>query len=210
MEVVAEYQGKPNLDMYSNILFQVGQEYGNCLLVVENVGIGISVLEKLIELEYPNLYFSIKGTHEYVESQRGQHDPTAIPGFTTSTKTRPLIISKLEEFIRNKLIKTYSLRLINELRTFIWYNGKPQAMRGYNDDLIIALAIACWVRDTALTASTRDMEYKRACLNSMVAVNTKLNTTLPGMEGYNRKEALDEKLFQAKEQYEQYAWLIKG
>ena len=210
MEVVVEYQGKPNLDMYSNILFQAGQEYGNCLLVVENVGIGISILEKLIELEYPNLYFSIKGTHEFMESHRGHYDPTAVPGFTTSTKTRPLIISKLEEFIRNKLITTYSLRLINELQTFIWYNGKPQAMRGYNDDLIIALAIACWVRDTALTANRRDIEYKEACLNSMIAVNTKLNTTLPGMEGYNRKEALDEKLFKAKEEYEQYAWLIKG
>jgi hypothetical protein len=210
MEVIAEYQGKPNLDMYSNILLQAGQEYGNCLLVVENVGIGISILEKLIELEYPNLYFSIKGTHEFVDSYRGQHDSSAIPGFTTSTKTRPLIVSKLEEFIRNKLITTYSVRFINELRTFIWYNGKSQAMRGYNDDLIISLAIACWVRDTALTTNQRDIEYQQACLNSIMVVNTKLNTTLPGMEGYNRKEALDEKLFKAKEDYQQYPWLIKG
>ena len=56
MEIVAEYQGKPNLDMYANILFQAAKEYGNSLLVVENVGIGISVLEKLNELGYPNLY----------------------------------------------------------------------------------------------------------------------------------------------------------
>ena len=72
MEVIAEYQGKPNLDMYSNILLQAGKEYGNCLLVVENVGIGISILEKLNELEYPNIYYSIKGTHEFVESHRGE------------------------------------------------------------------------------------------------------------------------------------------
>jgi hypothetical protein len=129
-------------------------------------------------------------------------------------KTRPLIVAKLEEFIRNKLITVYSLRLINELRTFIWYNGKPQAMRGYNDDLIMALAIACWVRDTALTTSQRDVEYKKACLNSIISVNTKLNTTLPGMEGYNPKEAVEEKLFKGREEaksaYEQYPWLIKG
>tara|TARA_Y100000310_G_scaffold339316_1_gene431660 strand:+ start:5831 stop:7432 length:1602 start_codon:yes stop_codon:yes gene_type:complete len=214
MEVVAEYQGKPSLDMYSNILFQIGKEYGDCLLVVENVGIGISVLEKLIELEYPNIYYSVKGTHEFVESHRGRYDSSAIPGFTTSIKTRPLIVAKLEEFIRNKLITVYSLRFINELRTFIWYNGKPQAMRGYNDDLIMALAIACWVRDTALTTNQRDIEYKKACLNSIISVNTKLNTTLPGMEGYNPKEALEEKLFKgrenAKSTYEQYPWLIKG
>tara|TARA_R110000824_G_scaffold21112_9_gene78971 strand:+ start:2873 stop:4462 length:1590 start_codon:yes stop_codon:yes gene_type:complete len=210
MEVIAEYQGKPTLDMYANILNQTGKEYGNCLLVVENVGIGISILEKLNELEYPNVYYSIKGTHEFIDSHRGERNSNAVPGFTTSIKTRPLIIAKLEEFIRNKLITIYSIRAINELKTFIWHNGKPQAMRGYNDDLIMALAIGCWVRDTALTVNQRDIDYKKACLDSMIAVNTKLNTTLPGMEGYNRKEALDEKLFKAQDDYEQYAWLIKG
>ena len=210
MEVVAEYQGKPSLDMYAGILKQAGKEYGNCLLVVENVGIGISVLEKLVDLQYPNLYYSIKSTHEFVESHQGETNSAAIPGFTTSTKTRPLIIAKLEEFVRNKLIKVYSVRLSNELRTFIWYNGKPQAMRGYNDDLIMSLAIACWVRDTALTNNKREVEYKKACLNSIIKVNTKINTTVPGMEGYNRKEVLDEKMFKTVEEYKQYSWLIKG
>jgi hypothetical protein len=28
MEIVAEYQGKPTLDMYSKILFDAGMEYG--------------------------------------------------------------------------------------------------------------------------------------------------------------------------------------
>jgi hypothetical protein len=210
MEVVAEYQGKPSLDMYANILMQAGKEYDNCLLVVENVGIGISVLEKLIDLEYSNLYYSIKSTHEFVESYQGATDNQAIPGFTTSSRTRPLIVAKLEEFIRNKLIKIYSVRFSNELRTFIWNNGKPQAMRGYNDDLIMSLAIACWVKDTALSVNKKESDYKKACLNSMIKVNTKINTTVPGMEGYNRKQALDEKMFKSKEEYKQYSWLIKG
>ena len=74
-------------------------------------------------------------------------------------------------------------------------------MRGYNDDLIMALAIACWVRDTALTANQRDMEYKKACLGFYdIKVNTKINTTIPGMEGYNRQgQTLDEKLFKGTE-----------
>ena len=210
MEVVAEYQGKPSLDMYAGILSQAGKEYGNCLLVVENVGIGISVLEKLVDLQYPNLYYSIKGTHEFVESYQGETNSSAVPGFTTSSKTRPLIVAKLEEFIRNKLIKVYSVRLSNELRTFIWHNGKPQAMRGYNDDLIMSLAIACWVRDTALNTNKREAEYNKACGNSIIKGNTKINTTVPGMEGYDRKEALDEKMFKTVEEYKQYSWLIKG
>ena len=210
MEVIAEYQGKPNLDMYANVLQQAGKEYGNCLLVVENVGIGISILEKLIDLEYPNIYYSIKGTHEFIDSHQAESNNSSVAGFTTSLKTRPLIVAKLEEFIRNKLIKVYSVRFSNELRTFIWYNGKPQAMRGYNDDLIMSLAIACWVRDTALTVNKREIEFKKACLNSMVHVNTRINTTIPGMEGYNRKEALDDRMFKEKEEYTKYSWLIKG
>ncbi len=67
MQIVAEYQGKPTLDHYAHILNDAGKEYGNCLLVVENIGIGISVCEKLRDLEYPNLYYSIKSTHEYVD-----------------------------------------------------------------------------------------------------------------------------------------------
>ena len=210
MEVVAEYQGKPNLDMYSIVLQQAGKQYGNCLLVVENVGIGISVLEKLIDLEYSNIYYSMKGTHEYVDSYQASTDSSAVPGFTTSSKTRPLIVAKLEEFIRNKLIKVYSVRFSNELRTFIWHNGKPQAMRGYNDDLTMALAIACWIRDTALTVNSREVEYKKACLGSMVKVNTRISTTIPGMSNHDRKTALDEKMFQAQDDYTQYSWLIKG
>jgi len=210
MDIVAEYQGKPSLDMYSTILQQAGKEYGNCLLVVENVGIGISVLEKLIDLQYPNLYYSIKGSHDFVDSYQGESNNSAVPGFTTSSKTRPLIVAKLEEFIRNKLIKIHSVRFSNELRTFIWLNGKPQAMRGYNDDLMMALAIACWVKDTALTVNKQDAEFKKACLNSIIKVDTKINTTIPGMQGYNRQEALDEKMFKAKEEHMKYSWLIKG
>ena len=38
-----------------------------------------------------------------------------IPGFTTSMKTRPLIIAKMEEYTREKLVKLNSIRLVEEL-----------------------------------------------------------------------------------------------
>ena len=114
-------------------------EYGKCLLVVENNGIGISVFEKLKDMGYDNLYYSVKGTHEFVESSQGEFMNNAIGGFTTSTKTRPLIVAKLEEFIRNRIIKDISSRAFDEFRTFIWNNGKPQAMRSYHDDIVMCL-----------------------------------------------------------------------
>ena len=207
MEQVAEYQGKPSLDLYSNMLNNVGKEYGNALLVVENIGIGISVLEKLENLGYSKIYYSIKGTHEFVEQEIAYTNSSSVPGFSTTTKTRPLIVAKMEEFIRNKLVITHSSRLSQEMDTFIWNNGKPQAMRGYNDDLMMALAIGCWVRDTALTANKREQEYTEAFFNSVVSTNKKFDTTIPGMLDYNR---LESNLESAKEELEQYMWLMKG
>ena len=208
MEIIAEYQGKPSLDMYAQMLYSAGSEFGSCLLVVENNGIGISILEKLITLGYPNLYYSVKATHEFVESYQGESMSGAVAGFTTSIKTRPLIVAKFEEFIRNKLIKCYSSRLYHEMKTFIWRSGKAQAMRSYNDDLIMALAIGCWVRDTALQVNERDVEYKKAMLNSMYKSNNIMNTAIKGMDGY--KKEFNEKHKEAIQQTKDFMWIYKG
>ena len=209
MEQVAEYRGKPTTDLFSRILFDAGKEYGDAMVVVENNNIGFSVLEKLIDAKYPNLYYSTKGTHQFVEQYEAESISNSIPGFTTSQKTRPLIVAKMEEFIRNNLITLNSVRTFQELKTFIWKNGRPEAQRGYNDDLVMSLAIGCWVRDTVLQESSRDLQYKRAFLNSMVVANTKLNTTIPGMEGYKRNEVCDS-MNEAKELYKEFGWIIKG
>ena len=208
MTVVAEYQGKPDLDMYADILYSAGSEYGTCLLVVENNGIGIAVLEKLKELQYKKIYYSIKSTHEYVESYLAEGDTRAVLGFTTSTKTRPLIVAKLEEYVRNKLINIHSNRVFHELKTFIWHNGKPQAMRSYNDDLVMSLAIACWVRDTALSENERDMAYKKAMLGGLMKSTTTMNTQIKGQKIYN--ETFEQKYEEEIKSTKEFLWIYKG
>ena len=209
MVQVAEYRGKPTTDLFARILFDAGKEYGNAMLVVENNNIGFSVLEKLIDAGYPNLYYSTKGTHQYVEQYEAEQISNSVPGFTTSQKTRPLIVAKLEEFVRNELITINSERTYQELKTFVWRNGRPEAQRSYNDDLVMALAITCWIRDTVLQENTRDLQYKRASLNSMIISSTKLNTTIPGMKGYKRNETSD-KMNEAKQMYHEFGWIVKG
>ena len=156
----------------------------------------------------PNLYYSIKTTHEFVEAYEGETNDRAILGFTTSTKTRPLIIAKMEEFVRNGLIKIYSSRLLAEMKTFIWRNGRPQAMKSYNDDLIMALAIACWVRDTALQVNARDLNYQKAFVDAIYTSKTTLDTRISGQEGYKKGNIFD-KITEAEKLYGQYKWIIK-
>ena len=170
---------------------------------------GYSVLDKLIEMRYPNIYHSIKSTHEYIDQHQAEYRSNAVPGFTTSNKTRPLIIAKMEEFIRNKLIKIRSVRTFNEMKTFVWNHGKPQAMRSYNDDLIMSCAIGCWIRDTVFTENVRDMEYKKSMINGICSSRSVLNTTIPGMTGYDKNNALFRDRME-KKKVEQFMWLYKG
>ena len=213
-EQVAEYQGKPNHDMFAMMLNSVGKEYGNALMVVENNNVGYNVLDKLQTLEYPSLYYSTKGSHEFVDNYAAEFT-NSVPGFSTTVKTRPLIIAKMEEFIRNNIIKINSPRSLREFQTFVWNNGKPEAMRGYNDDLVLSLSIACWVKDVALTTNKRENAYTAAMLGSMIKANTQINTTIPGMVGYKQtsdpfKKSIIQQQETAKKQMEEFFWLYKG
>ena len=209
MEIVGEYQGKVTPDVFSQIIAAAGKEYGDCLVVVENNTVGFAVLDKLKENDYPNVYHSIKSSHEYVDQLQAEYNNSAVAGFTTSMKTRPMIVAKMEEFVRNKLVRVYSSRLLNEFKTFVWNNGRPQAMRSYNDDLIMAFAIGCWVKDTAFAESQRDAQYQKAILNSMKKSDSIMNTAIPGMRGY-RQPSNEERAKTEVEKNKDFMWLLKG
>ena len=209
MHQVAEYQGKITPDMFAPLLGNMASEYNNALLVIENNSLGIGVLSRLEEIGYDNLYYSVRATHEYVD-QATAEAIGGVAGFTMSMKTRPLVIAKFEEFVRNKLITINSKRLANEVKTFVWHNGRPQAMRSYNDDLVIASCIGCWVRDTALTANKREIEYKKAMISGITVSNSTFDTKIEGMHGYrpgkkpqNTFEGNDGKTYDL-------SWIIKG
>ena len=78
--------------------------------------------------------------------------------------------------------------------------------------VVVALAIACWVKDTALTVNERDLAYNKAFLNSMIISNTSIQTTISGQRGY--KSILDhDKLTEKNKaiaQATEYSWLYKG
>jgi hypothetical protein len=205
MEQVAEYQGKIEPENFCKLLIEAGKEYGNALIVIETNNIGYTVAQKVIELGYRNVYYSNKSTHEYVEPIMAIGNSNVVPGFTTSMKTRPLIIAKMDEMIRQKAVKINSARLGRELEKFIWVNGRPEAQKGYNDDLVLSMAIACWVRDTALINNQKDVELTKALLGSMSVNGKHINTSISGMYG-----SKDIEQSAAKKMYSEYMWLFKG
>jgi hypothetical protein len=159
LEQVAEYRGKLPTKDYASALMTIATEYNMALLVIENANIGWAVIQEVLDKNYQNLFYS-SADLQYVdvESQMtnklNAQERKMTPGFTTSSKTRPLVISKLESYFRSKEVTVHSVRLIDELNVFVWKQGgttlKAEAMAGYHDDLVMAFGIAMWIRDVAL------------------------------------------------------------
>jgi len=164
-ECVVEYKGKIPPDRFGELLNEFGLKYNKALMCPENNSYGYATLVKLKELQYPNLYYRKRKSvfiGDYIPSAE-----TDIAGFTTSGKTRNLILTKLEEIIRNKQINIYSTRFYEELKTFVWKGNKAQAMKGYNDDLVISFAISTWLYDSSSEYGKNSKELNSAMLKAM-------------------------------------------
>ncbi len=170
---VAEYKGLMDTKRFGALLVEISTRYSDALLVVENSSIGWAVLQEIIDRGYQNLFYTEQDLR-YIDpnhaKQRGTKrrilEKNRVPGFTTSLRTRPLIISRLDESMRDGSVIIRSSRLFDELEVFIWKaSGKSEAMEGYNDDLVIAMAIGLWVRDTALRLQNENMDRTRMVLD---------------------------------------------
>jgi hypothetical protein len=96
-------------------------------------------------------------------------DRNMVAGFSMTMKTRPLVVSKLEEYFREKSVIVRSNRLIDELFVFIYNNNKAEAMQGYNDDLVMSFALTLWVRDTALRLRNEGIELTKRTLSGVAS-----------------------------------------
>lgn len=169
---VAEYKGQLTTKDYGNMLVAVATEYNDALLVVENANVGWATLQQIIDRGYKNLYYSYKSdvldtdrflTNGYDLANKSD----MVAGFTMSQKTRPVAISKMELYIREKSCIIRSRRLLEELYVFIWKNARAEAAHGYNDDLIMSFCQGLWVRDTALKLRQAGIEINRAAVAGM-------------------------------------------
>ena len=213
LKQVAEYKGQLGTTDYGNFLIELATKYNDALLVVENNNVGWATIQTIIDRNYKNLFYQSKDlkyvdTEHQINNKYRAQDRNMIPGFTTSSKTRPLIIAKMEEYTREKLVKLNSIRLIEELFVFVYNNSKIEAMKGYNDDLVMSYSIALWIRDTALRLKSEKDGLQRATMDSLLNNNN----------GYEEKPVYFGGLGQPKENpwevdikgvKEDLTWLLK-
>jgi hypothetical protein len=104
-------------------------------------GGGIAMLEAVLDTGYPPglLYHDIINVDQDPE-QRGTR-----LGWSTSGASRPLLISLLDDAIRDEAMFIHDPQTQAELLTFVyWPDGKARAQKRCHDDLVIALALA-WI-----------------------------------------------------------------
>lgn len=142
-DVAAEYMGKIPPEKLADLLGEWGRKYNNALIAPEQNSFGYFVNRKLVDqLDYKKMYYknNTGDPWNYIPN-----DQSELPGFQTDQKTRVQILTKLEEMLRSKTLKTYSRRLYDQLQGFVWNGNKPQAGKDSHDDLIMSIAIACWL-----------------------------------------------------------------
>ena len=184
MEQVAEYKGQLGTTEFGNFLIELGTKYNDAILVVENNNIGWATLQTIIDRGYDNLFYQEK--NNLIVDDDNQHtnryrniDKNKVPGFTTTMKTKPLLVAKMEEYTREKMVKLKSTRLIDELFVFIYNNSKTEALVGYNDDLVMSYSILLWIRDTAIRIQSERNEFQSSLVDSIGNLNERTPIMTP-------------------------------
>jgi hypothetical protein len=208
-EQVAEYVGKLPPDVLAEIAYKWGNMY-NCFIVIDITGgMGVATARKLQELGYKDLY--VDGVDF---GNKWKYDPKAaekIPGINFNNK-RVQIIAALEESLRHGL-KVHSSRLLNEMNTFVYINGRPDHMKGQHDDLIMSLAMAIYVSDSSFSQLTKVTQQAKTMLESWTVQShepPKDQYFNPSMPNTNVRDNPVYRNQPSQKDYEQYLWLFGG
>jgi hypothetical protein len=220
MEQVLEYQGKIQPDLLATLVEEYGNLYKAYTVVDITGGYGATTVLKLLEFGYKYLHYDTPNG-KILSSKRKQMEShmkdDKIPGFQI-TNVRPAMIANLEEKIRNNTIKIRSIRLINEMKTFVFRNGRADHMENFHDDLLISLAMALWVLEHSFKNLIRLEKQTKAMLNSWTS-SASVSTNHSNQQQYQNgqvKKQIKKPNFSpvvAKNMQDpkgQYMWLFSG
>lgn len=180
-EQVLEYNGKINGNEVGQLVDRYARIYNNALTVVECIGgYGDSVVLTLMDLGYPNLYYDNPQMKNYtnqnlVKVQNVFDQQKQLPGFRTSA-LRLQMIANFVDMLKSNAFKVRSQRVINELDTWIFKNGRPDHMDGAHDDLLTCLAMGLFVMQFYMLKSEKQ-KTKDKCIVKSWYVNNANNTT---------------------------------
>ena len=143
-EQVVEYHGKIPPDIAALLIEKYSKMYNALTTFDITGGMGIATTAKLKEMNFPKKLLHYDNLND--DNHFFMPTDDMIPGINFASKNRrSQIVAALEEAISRGDFKVKSQRLINELKKFIYKNGKPDHQKGSNDDLIMSLGMCLFL-----------------------------------------------------------------
>lgn len=210
-EQVFEYVGKIPPDALAEIAYKWGLMYNAFCVVDITGGMGITTVRKMQELGYKNLYIDgVDSTNIWSYNPKNQDK---IPGINFNNK-RVQIIAAFEEYVRHKF-KIRSVRLYNEMNTFVYVNGRPDHQKGQHDDLIMGISMAIYVGESSFTKLEKVVEKTKVMIESWTVANNDsvgkqihFDPVIPN--GHMLNERMKMNSGPSKDDYMKYGWLFGG
>ena len=203
-EQVAEYIGKLPPDTLAELCYKWGTMYSAFIVIDITGGMGVTTSLRLRELGYKNLY--VDGIDL---SNKWKYDPKIydkVPGINFNAK-RVQIIAIFEEYLRHGFA-IRSKRLLNEMNTFVYINGRPDHQKGQHDDLIMSTAMAIYVGESSFSQLTKVTSHTKAMVNAWsVETHEFKKDTFSApviIEDVNKRNQPTAK------DYQTYSWLFNG
>jgi hypothetical protein len=216
-EQVAEYIGKIPPDDLAAIAYKWGVLYDAFIVIDITGGMGVATSRKLQELNYKNLYIDGVNTQNIWDYNAKALEK--IPGLNFNNK-RTQIVAAFEEQLR-KGFQVRSSRLLGELNTFVYMNGRPDHMKGAHDDAIMSLSMALYAADMCFNQLQKSEAKSRAMIESWVMSE---RTYEPNKTFYSYGTSFDQigsmgmdnqqiyhqnnPMQATKDSYQEYSWLF--
>ena len=139
---VATWRARVHPDYFADVLEKLGEYYNMAYIIVENNSHGILTCTRLgKDKNYP--FF-----HTEVQIDKLTDQETVKLGFTTTPKTKPLIIDELRASLRQDEIELNDKVTIDEMITYVvTKTGAMAAESGCFDDCVMAMALANHVHE---------------------------------------------------------------
>ena len=149
IEQVAEYYGKMAGDEIGEIMYKYGTYYNEAHAVVDCIGgVGDATVLILRRLGYKNLYYDDPTLKTYTMQRDSSSlkltNDGKLPGFHSSS-VRWQMLSNFANMVKMNTFKIRSKRMITELETWIYKNGRMDHMDGCHDDTITCSAMGMFV-----------------------------------------------------------------
>lgn len=211
-EQIAEFKGKIRPEDFAKIIYEVGMESQALTVVDTTGGYGDIIILELQRMEYPYLYYNKSQSQDHLKQNRQENfdKNKLIAGIKISNK-RPQIVGKLCNYIENSGLIIRSIRFTEELKTFVWLNGRADHMVGFNDDIIFAAAIAIWVLETEYKEIEKAQEKAKTILDLLSgkksAESSKASNQTSNSNIYNNKKQTIYK--SSQDPTGKYSWLFK-